>query len=115
MHDLAKEIGIRLRNIRQIAAGGQGLTSDEFGLLLEETGERIRNYETGRTLLNVKLLIKLYDIGYNPIYILKGEGSIFADNEQGKLIKDNIFKSEHREIAEVKLFVAAAGEIKPKR
>jgi len=51
--------------------------------LLNETTDKILNYENGRAAVSVQLLINLYNRGFNPVYILTGEGSKFADNDAG--------------------------------
>ncbi len=83
MEELNKDIGRRLREIRFIANEGSKLSARQFAFLLGETSDKILNYENGRASVSVSLLINLYRRGFNPIYILTGEGNIFADNEEG--------------------------------
>ncbi|MFW5702163.1 MAG: hypothetical protein ACOCX7_04370, partial [Bacteroidota bacterium] len=44
----------------------------------------IRNYESGRTSIPARLLAELYYRGIAPVYMLTGEGPMFADNERGR-------------------------------
>lgn len=84
------EIGLRLKEIRNMFNEGSKLSAEQFAYLLEETGDRIRNYELGRAGIPVRLLYNLYFRGINPIYVITGEGSIFAPNSKGKELKRQI-------------------------
>ena len=55
-----------------------------------ETKDNIANYENGRAYIPNRLLIALYERGFNPIYILSGEGSIFASNGRGRALLEAI-------------------------
>lgn len=90
MIDLNLEIGNRLREIRDIFHEGAKLSAEQFAFVLDETGDRIRNYEIGRASVNVRVLHKLYEKGINPTYLITGEGDIFADNEAGRLRRETI-------------------------
>jgi hypothetical protein len=90
MNDLNIEIGQRLRQVREIFHEGAKLSADQFAFLLDETGDRIRNYELGRATISVRLLHKLYSKGINPTYIITGEGDVFVNNEIGKSRRDAI-------------------------
>ncbi len=78
------EIGKRLRFVRSIFNEGGKLSASQFAHLLNETVHKILNYENGRASVSAELLITLYHRGINPIFILTGEGSIFAPNEEGE-------------------------------
>lgn len=84
------EIGERLRRIRHLANEGGKLSAKQFAYLLDETADKILNYESGRAAISISLLIKLYRRGFNPIYLLTGEGSCFADNEQGLILQNKV-------------------------
>ena len=84
------EIGQRLKEVRSIFNEGGKLSAEQFAYLLEETGDRIRNYEFGRAGIPVRLLFNLYQRGINPIYIISGEGSMFAPNPQGQELESKI-------------------------
>lgn len=88
------DIGNRLKEIRNIFNEGSKLSAEQFAYLLEETGDRIRNYELGRAGIPVRLLYNLYHRGYNPIYIITGEGSVFAPNQKGKEVEENFNKKQ---------------------
>jgi transcriptional regulator with XRE-family HTH domain len=90
MENLNKQIGKRLREIRNIANEGTKLSARQFAHLLNETTDKILNYENGRAAVSVQLLINLYNRGFNPVYILTGEGSKFADNDAGITLKNKL-------------------------
>lgn len=85
-----KDIGSRLKEIRCMMNEGAKLSAEQFAYLLEETGDRIRNYELGRAGVPARLLYNLYYRGFNPIYILTGEGSVYAPNSKGEEIRKSI-------------------------
>ncbi len=91
--DLNNEIGKRIRNIRLVFNEGGKLTANQFGFLLKESGDKIRNYELGRTPISPRVLYSLYKRGINPIYIISGEGSMFADTKAGREFAGRL--SEH--------------------
>ncbi len=81
---------MRLRKIRNISNEGTKLSARQFAFLLGETTDKVLNYENGRAAVPVQLLINLYRRGFNPVYILTGEGSMFADNEQGRILSEKL-------------------------
>lgn len=85
-----KEMGARLKEIRSIMNEGTKLSAEQFAYLLEETGDRIRNYELGRAGVPARLLYNLYHRGFNPIYVVTGEGSMYAPTEKGDEVRDSI-------------------------
>lgn len=111
MENINQEIGSRLREIRDIFHEGVKLSADQFAFILDETGDKIRNYELGRAAVSVRLLRKLHEKGINPTYIITGEGDIFADNKAGEkrreTIKQNYEKGKLE--SENKIILAAAG------
>ena len=84
MENINKEIGKRLKKVREIMNEGGKLSAEQFAYLLGETRDKIANYESGRASLPVRVLYELYNRGINPQFLLSGEGSIFADNTAGK-------------------------------
>jgi hypothetical protein len=90
------DIGLRLKEVRNIMNEGSKLSAEQFAYLLEETGDRIRNYELGRAGVPVRLLYNLYYRGINPIYIITGEESIYANNAPGKKLKSRIEERQER-------------------
>ena len=90
MNNLNKEIGMRLKTIRTIFNEGKKLSASQFGYLVEESEDNIRNYEQGRAGVPVRLLYNLYQRGINPVFIIAGEGNRFAINEAGRLFKEKI-------------------------
>lgn len=97
MKDLNKEIGLRLKEVRKIYNGGFKATIEQFAALLGETKYNLTNYENGKANLPVRVLKVLYEIGINPLYIINGIGSKFADNEAGRILKEKIEKQEESE------------------
>ena len=63
---------------------------------MEANSKYIANYENGRANIPNRLLLRLYQRGFNPIYILSGEGSIFAENENGDALKEKIDTKKNR-------------------
>lgn len=114
MNELNIEVGNRLREVRDIFHEGMKLSADQFAFLLDETGDKIRNYELGRAAVSIKVLRKLYDKGINPTYIVTGEGDIFADNRAGderrEAIRKNLEKGKLE--AEKRIILVAAGRLK---
>lgn len=90
MENFNKEIGKRLRKVREIMNEGGKLSAEQFAYLLGETRDKIANYESGRASLPVRVLYELYNRGINPQFLLSGEGSIFADNDIGKAFEKKI-------------------------
>lgn len=88
MTETKKEIGKRLRRIRNIFLEGGKVSARQFADALGETKDNIANYENGRAHIPNRLLIALYERGFNPIYILSGEGSLFATNTQGRALME---------------------------
>lgn len=82
-----KECGKRLKQVRNIFAIGKKVSSEVFAEYLLETRDRIANYENGRTQIPIRLLYELHEKGFNPIYVISGDGDIFAENKEGKRIK----------------------------
>ncbi len=96
MNDLKNSIGKRLREIRNIFLEGDKVSARQFANALGETKDNIANYENGRANIPNRLLLRLYERGFNPIYILSGEGSIFAENENGDTLKEKIDTKKNR-------------------
>lgn len=87
---LAKEIGSRLRFIRNIYHEGTRLSSKQFAHLFNESLHRILSYEQGRSNVPVYLIYQLYYRGINPIFLITGEDSLFAPNKAGKELNAKI-------------------------
>ena len=87
MQDIKNDIGKRLQEIRQIYNKGYKASLEQFATELGETKFNIANYESGKANIPARLLMSLYTKGYNPTYIITGEGPLFAENEAGKLMR----------------------------
>lgn len=97
MEELNRTIGKRLREVREIFNEGGKLSARQFAYLVDETTDKILNYETGRAAISIQLLINLYHRGFNPVYILTGEGSMFAANSEGIKMSNKI---ENKDISD---------------
>ena len=87
MENFAIESGQRLRNLREILNEGGKLSADQFAFIINESQDKIINYELGRSAIPIKLLYEIYKRGFNPNYIISGTGSIFLDDEHGQKLK----------------------------
>ena len=79
-----KEIGKRLKEIREKHYAKFKLSLTDIAEELSEKMFNIANYEAGKANLPNRVMVALYDKGFNPSYILTGEGSIYANNAAGK-------------------------------
>ncbi len=113
MEDFALESGKRLRNLREIMNEGGKLSADQFAFIINESRDKIINYELGRSAIPIKLLYEIYKRGFNPLYIISGEGCIFVDNENGikmkQLFEDRLQYSVLSLSDRAKLTAALAG------
>lgn len=66
---------------------GDKVSTRQFANAVGESKDNIANYENGRANVPNRLLLALYHRGFNPVYIITGEGDIFADNKQGRALK----------------------------
>ena len=90
MDEYNKRVGNRLKKIRNIFNEGSRLSAKQFGFLLGMNRDKIANYESGRSSIPVSLIYTLYIRGINPIFLISGEGSVFADNQAGRDFKEKI-------------------------
>jgi transcriptional regulator with XRE-family HTH domain len=81
-----EDISQRLKEVRLMYSISPKLSVNEFANAIEESPFNIANYENGKANVTNRVLVKLYRIGFNPTYILTGEGSPFADNDEGRKI-----------------------------
>jgi hypothetical protein len=129
--ELNIQVGMRLRQIRMIFNEGKKLSTMQFAYLVDESPERMYNYEFGRAGIPVRVLLELYKRGINPIYLISGEGDVFAPNKAGIELKERINKKQAKnqigktEITKIdvnpkelafdtKVIKVAAGKIKKK-
>ena len=87
MKKLQTEIGKRIQEIRNVYNNGFRATLEQFSAELGETKYNISNYENGKANLPPRVLVSLYEKGFNPVYILTGTSEIYADNERGRELK----------------------------
>lgn len=85
-----KKCGLRLKKIREIFNEGRKLSAEQFAHLLDESRDKIANYEAGRTQIPLSMLYELYKRGINPSFIITGEGDIFTDDANGLKLKRKI-------------------------
>jgi len=96
MENILKESGERLKEVRLVFNQGKKLSSEQFAYSLDETGDRIKNYEYGKASIPIRLLYRLYKKGINPNFIISGEGGMFAQNYEGLYLKNSIFEKATR-------------------
>lgn len=87
MENINRNIGKRLRIVRHIFNEGTKLSAEQFAHLLDITRDKLINYEIGRAAMPVALLYNLYKRGINPVYIISGDGSVFANNAEGNRLQ----------------------------
>lgn len=90
MATYSEQVGERLKKIRFIFNEGGKLSADQFAFLLGETRDKIANYELGRAGLPIRVMYELYKRGISPVFLISGEGSLFADNNEGNNFKNRI-------------------------
>lgn len=87
MADLQIEIGKRIQDIRNKYYSNHKLSAAAFAEKLGESKHNIGNYERGKANVPNRVLVELYRLGFNPIWVLTGEGSPYmkeALSEFGK-------------------------------
>ncbi len=89
MNNLQFEIGKRLQEVRNIYNNGYKAGIEQFAAELGENKFNISNYENGKANVPPRILVALYEKGFNPVYVLTGSGDIYADNENGRLRRNN--------------------------
>ena len=115
-------VGKRLSEVRKIFNEGGEIPITQFAFLLSESRDKLSNYENGRSAIPIKLLHELYIRGINPIYILSGEGEVFADNNAGEIFRAQIKKrieseetNKHKRISDEKIeYLKVAAGIIPR-
>jgi hypothetical protein len=94
MKNIQVEISNRLKEVRTKYFEAFKLSTAQFSIELEESEFNLQNYESGKASIPNRLLIALYYKGINPIYILTGEGEIYADTPQGRARRERVAKSK---------------------
>jgi hypothetical protein len=84
------EIGLRLRTIRDQYLIGIKISTNQFAELVGEPKHNIAAYESGKANIPNRVFVALYDKGINPIYILTGEGSVYAPNKAGTTLSESL-------------------------
>ncbi len=74
MTDQNKEIGSRLRQVREHLGETQTVFAERFGL----TRHDIANYELGRCDIPTRVLAELDRMGFNVSWVLNGWGEMLA-------------------------------------
>lgn len=124
MNDYSSEMGFRLRKIREnFILPGVKLSANQFAKMLDSTADKILNYERGLSNVPNSILIRLYYLGINPVYILTGEEYVFANNESGKRLnqkceqvsKVNILSNRQDSDKKFKIIKAAAKDLRKKK
>lgn len=112
MDEINYFVGQKLREVRHIFNEGKKLSAEQFAYLMGETRDRIANYESGRAAVPVRLLYALYQRGINPVYLLSGEGDIFADNGAGREFRQRLESRDINIMDSLTGLRAAAGKIR---
>jgi hypothetical protein len=82
--EIRNEIAERLRYVREnLIINGVKISAGQFAEIFDTSEDKIRNYENSRSNISIELLIDLYYHGINPIFILTGDGSVYANNSSG--------------------------------
>lgn len=92
MADLQSEIGKRIQDIRNKYYSNTKLNAASFAELIGESKHNIGNYERGIANVPNRVLVELYRLGFNPIWILTGDGSPYVKeimSEFGKITQHN--------------------------
>lgn len=87
MEEINRVIGKRLQDVRRIYNNGFRCSVEQLASEIGESASNIRNYECGKAGIPNRVLLALYHKGINPIYIISGEGKIFAPNEAGSALE----------------------------
>jgi hypothetical protein len=98
MKNEQKEIGKRLKDMRNIFNNGYKCSIEQFSEVLSESKYNISNYELGKANIPNRTLNSLYSVGINPIFILTGEGDAFAPNQAGKDLKEKCQKADKQDV-----------------
>jgi len=72
--DQNKEIGSRLRQIREHLGETQTVFAERLGLSRDD----IANYERGRCDIPTRVLAELDRLGFNMSWVVNGEGEMFV-------------------------------------
>ena len=80
-------IGKRVKLIRNIINEGGKLSVEQFAYILDETGDKLRNYELCRAAVPNRVLQTLYSRGISITFIVTGEGDVFNTTPAGVKLK----------------------------
>lgn len=83
----SKLIGKRIKLIRNIINEGGKLSVEQFAFVLQESGDKMRNYELGRAAVPNRVLQALHTRGFNITFIVAGEGDVFNNSPAGQRFK----------------------------
>ena len=98
MDDLNRIIGKRLQEVRRIYNNGFRCSVEQLASEISETPANIRNYECGKAGIPNRVLVALYRNGINPIYILTGDGTPYAPNDEGKALESRSRENRHANV-----------------
>ncbi len=104
MNEYNLSVGKRLQNIRKTFNEGTKLSANQFAHLLGTTRDKIVNYENGRSSVPVSILYSLYLRGINPVYLISGDGEIYAENTAGQLIRERMESMEKEKNRKKRIF-----------
>lgn len=103
---------------------GIKLSATQLAAILDSSNDKISNYERGISAVPNQILVGLYHAGINPVYLLTGEGDIYASNPEGRRLAEKFAEQQskvniihnvhHADIDEknsIRTMKAAAGKI----
>ena len=92
-NEFNKIIGKRIKAIRSVYNEGVRLTVKQFAHLLGISKNQLLNFESGRTALPINILFELYNRGISIVFIVAGDGDVFANNNCGKSLKQKLLNN----------------------
>lgn len=93
MTNLQTEIGKRIQDIRNKYYSNTKLSAAAFAELLGESKHNIGNYERGIANVPNRVLVELYRMGFNPTWVLTGEGSPYVKEAMSEFGKNTQHKN----------------------
>lgn len=120
-------MGERLKAVREkYLMPGIKLSATQIAGILGSSNDKISNYERGISGIPNHILVGLYNSGINPVYLLTGEGDVYAANPEGRRLAEKFAEQQSRlnviknvssaqidDQVNIRTMKAAAGKIPP--
>lgn len=87
---------------------GGNISSAQLAHRLGISPDAMRNYESGRTALPLQIIFKLHREGLSMHWLLDEAGGMFADNPEGKRLREELERAGIDYIG--REYAAAAGD-----